>query len=345
MNNLTIKIKSNNKIIGIQILRTILCFWVVLDHLLCNKYRNKYHIFFRIRLHVPCFILISFYFSFRTISERNFEKIKKRFERLLIPYLIFPIIILVINNICFTLLNSSIFGYSFSFYDLILQYIIGRKIIGVFWFQFFLIWATLLFVIISILFKEQYIFILELLYIITYYLRYSNINYNLFLKYSWLIRLSVGQFIEVLPLSLSGSILSSINIFSILKNKTKKTILFSFSCLFFIYKFNIFYEINSFAFDGIILEIGSVLAFIIFYLLGHDYEINQSLNNIINNITKYTNGIYIMHYMLIKALIKRINIVKSGTVLGCVFIYNISYFLSLIGEKLSKNTKLIYLFI
>ena len=116
---------------------------------------NKISCIFRIRLHVSCFILISFYFSYKIISERNTIKIKKRFERLLIPYFIFPIIVSLINNFSFHYFNFSIFRRNINFHDLFIQFAVGRQFILVFWFQFFLIWTSLLFIIISFLFKKS----------------------------------------------------------------------------------------------------------------------------------------------------------------------------------------------
>ena len=116
---------------------------------------NKISCIFRIRLHVSCFILISFYFSYKIISGRNTIKIKKRFERLLIPYFIFPIIVSLINNFSFHYFNFSIFRRKINFHDLFIQFAVGRQFILVFWFQFFLIWTSLLFIIISFLFKKS----------------------------------------------------------------------------------------------------------------------------------------------------------------------------------------------
>ena len=102
------------KNLGIQLLRICLAFWVVLQHCLSDKYQNRLEYFFsKIKLHVPCFILISFFFSCKTITGRNIFKIKQRFIRLLIPYAIYPIEEL--NTICNTKnildFNENIFKY------------------------------------------------------------------------------------------------------------------------------------------------------------------------------------------------------------------------------------------
>ena len=141
------KENKTNKNIGIQILRMLLCFWVVLDHCLAERKKYAFYNIFKIRLHVPCFAFISFFFSYKTITERNALKIRQRFERLLIPYFIFPTILFIMNNICFIYFKFSFFGRFITIHDLIIQFIVGRNFIVVFWFQFYLIWTTLLFII------------------------------------------------------------------------------------------------------------------------------------------------------------------------------------------------------
>ena len=239
--------KSINNILlknlGIQILRMILSFWIVLDHCLAKQIKSQFT-FFKNRLHVPCFILISFYFSFSSISSRNVIKIKKRFERLLIPYIIYPIIIFIINNLSFIFFKISLFGSIFTFHDLMIQFIIGRKFIHALWFQSYLILTTMFFIIISFLSKKKYLFIIEQVYFISYIIRYSNMNYFFFNKFKPIIKYSIAQFIEIMPLSISGSIMASLNIFSIIRKYKKKSIYFCCIGFYIIFKFNIFSYVN-----------------------------------------------------------------------------------------------------
>ena len=325
---------------GVQILRLFLCFWVVVDHCLSYHIKMQYYSIFKNNLHVPCFIVISFFFSYDTIRGRNISKVKKRFERLLIPYFVLPIIILVINNLSFVSFNISFFGNIITLRDLFVQYIIGRKIIYVFWFQFFLIWTTLLFVIISFAAKKRYLLIIEHIYILSYLLRYSNLNYQFFIQYSLIIQNSVGQFLEVMPMSVSGSIIASSNIFKIIQLYNKKVIYLSAIALIFIIKYNIFSDINLFAFGGMILDICSVLLFFIFYLFPLNNIKSPYIKKLINLITNNTQGIYSIHQLVRMALLSKVDQIKNGSFSGCVLIYIFSYFISFIGEKLTKRTKL-----
>ena len=84
---------QNNKNYGLEILRMILCFWVVLFHCLRKTDNNIILNFKRKMFHVPSFFFISFYFIFPIIREKNTNKMILRLERLLIPYLFWPLII------------------------------------------------------------------------------------------------------------------------------------------------------------------------------------------------------------------------------------------------------------
>lgn len=331
----------SHKNLGIQIFRMLLCFWVVLDHCLGHKINR----IFRIRLHVPCFILISFYFSYKIISGRNTIKIKKRFERLLIPYFIFPIIVSLINNFSFHYFNFSIFRRKINFHDLFIQFAVGRQFILVFWFQFFLIWTSLLFIIISFLFKKKFILIIQLIYITSNFLIYSKINYNFFRLFGSSVRYSIGQIAEVMSLSIIGFIIGYLNILIIIQKYYKRTIFFSFIGLLFLFRYNIFSFISTNTFGGLTFDIGSILGFLLFYFLPLNNIKYQIFYKIICQITNYTQGIYSLHLLLDPVLANKINSVKSRSFNGCIIIYIVCYFISFLGEKLTRKTKLIYLFV
>jgi fucose 4-O-acetylase-like acetyltransferase len=95
--------KNANKNINysIELLRLVLCFWVVLHH--CCKYVGK----FKGRFHVPTFMIMSFYFYYNSLKAKTIIKINQRFERILIPYIIWPTSIFIFNNI-FILAYSSL---------------------------------------------------------------------------------------------------------------------------------------------------------------------------------------------------------------------------------------------
>ena len=324
---------KNDLNLGIQILRSLLCFWIVLNHCLNRSNKKSNRILFKYTLHVPCFIIISFFFSFKTIYNKNIIKIKKRFQRLLIPYLVFPIIILILNNLLYTFTSFSIYKRILNFNDLFYQYIFGRKFIPVFWFQFYLIWSTLLFIIISLLFREQFFIIIIHILIISYCLQYSSFNCHFFSYFEGIVKHSLGIFVEMLPISVSGCLISSFNLLKLIKKKIM-TVYLSIIFLFFFLFYDVFRTICSNSYSGIALNIGSIFLFIIFYFFPINYINCNNLKRYILIITKYTQGIYCFH-MLIKYLLdEKLEIIKDGSYIGCFFIYILCYFISFLGYKL-----------
>ena len=87
-----------------QLLRLILCFWVVIHHC-CRKVY-----LFKGKFHVPTFLLMSFYFYYNTLKNKNIKKIKQRYQRILIPYIVWAIFIYIFNNILFKLFGFSLYG-------------------------------------------------------------------------------------------------------------------------------------------------------------------------------------------------------------------------------------------
>ena len=85
--NVENKIKQIN--IGVELLRFILCLWIVIVH--CSDIKNEHKRYFAKGFHVPTFIFISFYFFYPILEGRDISKIILRFKRLLLPYILWPI--------------------------------------------------------------------------------------------------------------------------------------------------------------------------------------------------------------------------------------------------------------
>ena len=108
------KINKREKNIGVEILRIYLSILVVNTH--CYRYsKNIKYIILKIirnRLHVPTFFIISFFFFQITLLSRNIDKFKQRFRRLLLPYLIWPVVIWLINNLIMALFKNAIINWT-----------------------------------------------------------------------------------------------------------------------------------------------------------------------------------------------------------------------------------------
>ena len=222
------KYSSKNHVmnLGIEILRMILCFWVITSHYAGKKNRKKYKIL-QTFFHVPTFMIISFYFYYKTLISNDIIKYKRRLERLLIPYMIWPIIFLVISKFSFDyiIIKKLIIL-------LLIQYLTGAKVVGCLWFVGILIFFGILFQIVSFLFRKRALLILQIFSIISYFLQYKEINYKIFFKYSNDLR-SGSWVVDMMPIAVTGLTLRKRDIFKNLSNDKIKSIFFSIITLFF----------------------------------------------------------------------------------------------------------------
>ena len=338
-------VKANETIqrnLGIEMLRMYLCFRIVLLHYYSSN--NKYILNLkRNRFQVPCFFFISFYFLYPTISQRKYNKFKQRLERLLIPYIIHPIINWIINNIMFLIIKFNRYGRFLTLHELITQIIVGRGIYGIaaLWFHFNLILFTIFFYISSYILKNYFLLFFQINAIISYKFQYSQINYRFFRQYTENIWMSVGNLIETFPITIFAFSFSSIKAKNIILKNHKKCLLFSFMLLYLIFNYNIFTNLRGFSSTGIQQIFISVFLFIFFSLIPFEI-LNNKVLLFIKQITKYTQGIYCLHFLFQYYL--KLKFDKEGSFIGCILLYTISYLISLIGFKIFEKTKLKFLF-
>ena len=339
------KINDNRtkRIIGIEILRTFLCFRIVLLHYYSSN--NKYLVqLVGHRFQVPCFFFISFYFLYPAISQKNINKIKLRFERLLIPYIIYPILVWIFNNLMFLIIKYNRFNRLLTFKELLLNLIVGKGIfgIGVLWFHFNLIILSLLFFIFSFILKSYFLILFQIIALITLIIQYSEINYQFFNGYTINISMSIGNLVETLTIAIFAFSLSHNNIFKFFLKNREKYLLFSFFFLYLIFYYNIFSPLYGFSSAGIKQNIIAFLIFNIFFITPFEL-LHSKIISLIKQITKYTQGIYCIHFLI--QYYFRLRFDKHGTFIGCMILYIISYFFSFIGIKFLNNSKLKHLFI
>jgi surface polysaccharide O-acyltransferase-like enzyme len=147
--------KAKKIFLGLEILRMIFAFSIVFFHcssriLYSYKFYNNLSEFVAIGL--TTFFIMAFYFSYDSFISKNINKIKDRFKRLLIPYILWPIIIY---------LQKAIYNYKHKkkeklFRILIYQIIIGNGLNMLLWFNLNLIFVLLFFAI-AIFINNKYI--------------------------------------------------------------------------------------------------------------------------------------------------------------------------------------------
>ena len=310
--------------LGIEILRAILCFWIVIIH--CSIIKREHEKYFKKHFHVPTFIQLSFYFYFKAFSQRVRSKITIRFQRLLIPYILWPIIILILNNFIPPLMKLDGLVIKTLFNDLKIQLLIGSRIHGIFWYQFNLIFLSLFFTLISFISK---IYIFELVIIIgfiSYFFHISRLSYNFFIGFKGIYGMNMGCIIELIPMAVMGCVMSSFNVLS----KKQYFHLYSHSIMSFIifllFRYDIFIYQPGFRYPNVSLNIfASTFLFLLFGTSNTELVLNEKFILIIRNITKFTAGIYYTHPLFRNKLIKYITLIQKKNYLSALIIYIIVF--------------------
>jgi hypothetical protein len=251
---------------------------------------------------------------------------------------------LLINNFCIIFFDFYQFKRQLKAKDYFIQIIIGRKYYGYFWYMNNLLFISLLFTIISFLFNRHFLFIIQLIGLISYRLHLSSLYNNLNKKNlaeSWLILL-----IEMIPAASIGLTFGAENLIAILKRKYVKHIIIHASFLYFLFKLNIFQLHNGYLFSAIEMNtLGSINFFCIFSIIPFEYIKKKRIIDILKYISNYTGGIYYIHVFLCYYLGKIIIYIRYQTFFGCILLYIICYFICLIGNNIFHKTFLKYLFL
>ena len=265
---------KNKKNLGIEILRMILAFWVLIFHCY-NKSQRLRKIIDKRLFHVPTFMFISFYYFYPLLSSRNINKIINRYERLFIPYIIWPIILFIFNYLI------SFFGFNLLKKNLLLkdfyiQVLIGTRYYVGFWFLFNLIFITFLFTIIYFIFTKNFLLILQIMSFIFIYLSFSKI-FLLNQKNISYININLGAIREMLPIAVTNISFSSINLISKIKNYKKRIIFFSIIIIYILFKYDIFIKYKGFRYPEILLNnFSAIFLFIFFSLIPLEKIINKN---------------------------------------------------------------------
>jgi len=341
------KISLNKKYnYGFGLLKVYLAFIVIITH--CCKMetvKNKYILLIFVKnrkIHVPSFFIMSFYFMYNNSVINNFRKLLIRLERLIIPYLGWPIIIYIFNNYVIEIIFKNNELYSIE--NLKNQLLWGNIFIIQFWFQWDLIMITIMFSIFIFLINYNYLFYLQLLVFFAYFLQYSGYNMKFYKKLSHEKKECLGRFAEVFPFTVTGFYLASINIFYLLNFHKIKTFIFSALIFCFIENYSVFSQIKGVSYFGIDKNIKAISIIFIFSLFPSDKIKNKKLIIFLRHISNYTGGIFFLHYTVYIYFKRFCKLIKNGSFLGCINIYLICYLLCLIGAKISRKSKFKYLF-
>ncbi len=336
---------SNKKTIhfGFSILKNLLSFNVIISHCFnINSTKNKtiHYLIKRRGIHVPSFMIISFYFNHNTLISFDTKKKIYRFERLFIPYLGWPIIIFIICNIT---KNFNRYKNLCSFKILIIQLILGSgNGILHFWFLFDLIFTTIIFQIFILLFRKNYLFILNLLLLFSYFIQYSKYSTILYL-YTYKFT-SLARENNMIPFAVTGFTLSSLKVLRKLEKYKFNSFIFSLITYYLIHSYNIFSKSSGAVYNGLKLNVSSVCEIIIFSLFSLNNIRNNKLKTFLLHATNYSGGIFYLHQAIQFFFKNIIYDIKKGSLLGILIIYFITYLICFFGNFIFKNYKVKYLF-
>ena len=197
---------------GIELLKTIIYFFVLVYHCY-DKDKCEIKILKIILDAIPIYyqtlFLIYFYFSYNHLSNKKIPEIRKRFLKLIVPYVVWPLFFYLLNT-----LSTDRRTKKYTYQDLYTQLIIGRGIACVFWYQFNLIIINMIFCIIILLSIKRHLHILLSILITSYALEYFGVIEMLFMNYSDNVKRSVGRIFKMTAYSIIGYIISSIRILS-----------------------------------------------------------------------------------------------------------------------------------
>ena len=342
------KEKSDNKTLnlGIELVRPFLSLWVVIGH--CSRIQKQHKKYIYRAFHVPTFNLIAFYFFYRALRESSVSKITFRLQRIIIPYILWPLTIFIFNNLLFSLFSFGQYEAKLSIKDLYIQILIGARFFRIFWFQFNLIFTSLIFSIISFLFKNQLLRILQLLGLLSLFLHITKINYYFLIPYNCYdgaFKLNLGTFIEMMPISVIGCIFNSFDLLNKLGHFSIYNQIILSLILLNLFEYDIFLRLPGFRYPNVLLNIlASIIIFLIFGSLHIEQIRNKKIILIIKSFTKFTGGIYYTHQIFRDYLTKYNQFFSRRTYSISFIIYIICYFFCYIGNSIFKTNKLKYLF-
>ena len=341
---ITNKINSKNFYYGIQILRMICSYLIVQLHCFIRALTKDKILLKLIHgawVYVTIFFILSLFFSHRTLISKDFSKIKLRFQRLLTPYIIWPILFYFIRILLYFKDKTKFYKIK----QLLGQLIIGFGIESVFWFQFNLILAHLIFIIIIFLFKNNYLFYIQLIGILGFLFYPTKYPTEFFLKYNTCIVRTICCICRILISTSIGFSIAELNIINYLQKKKIKTFIFCFLALYLAKElYNV--EKRGLFIELIVSNVVATCIIFIFFLISFNCKYKDKIILTIQIFTNYTCGIFCIHKK-IRDILCYLNILnhRNIKVKECLLIYILSYILNFIGIKFLGKTKLKYLFI
>lgn len=110
---------------------------------------------------------------------------------------------------------------------------------------------TIIYFILILILKKNYLFLFQLLAFFAYFLQYSGYNFKFYQTLRDENKECLGRIAEVFPFSVTGLYLASINIFDILSLHKIKALIFSSLTFCFLDIYSVFSQIKGISYFGI----------------------------------------------------------------------------------------------
>lgn len=330
---------------GFAILRTFMCFMVLLYHFWDDSNATGALRFFvwAKNFAVPVFMTMTFILVQPTFINHSKDKMLCRLERLAIPQIGWAVIYWVVYFILGIEPGLKITA-------MIWQMLFGHSPLlnPTMWYQIDLIYLTLLFWGIVVLCRDRKRTEIALisLCMLALFAQYSGAN-MVFQNLRYELQYPLGRFMEMLPMAVVGFMLSSKNILERLKRSRLATAIAAISIIAIDGIYPLFSGVQGYAYAGIEAVLMGAIFCILFYVIPFEH-MGDRYKRILLLLTRYTMGIYCMHRLVAKVLgrvlqhfgLKDI----TTTFYGCIILYILCYGCAYVGTKIVRGTKLKALF-
>lgn len=318
--------------LGLCILRSIMCFLVVLCHFWDGGGDRPLE---GIRGYaVPVFMVMSFMLNYKTLKVLKKNTLKKRFRRLLFPHIVWALIYWMIYASLdvwrgWDLENGP--------EDLFWQMLTGHctRINAAMWYQTDSIFLTAVFILVLFIFREYYKTGFSIMLFLAILFQYSGRNFALFEECRNEVMYPAGRICEMIPLAVLGFFIADYGICEKLKERWKEIVLLSAVLIFMIRRYAVFSDVPGYGYSGLNKIVPAVILVTVFNVLPLD-KIPEKLQNGIGMLTRYTMGIYCMHMLcgrLLNIVLGHYGIV-TNTFLECIVIYSLCYIGSFLISKI-----------
>ena len=333
---------------GLALLRGFACFLVILCHFWKPSSTDGIRWFFSyLRGYaVPIFMMMSFMLTQKALVQHERAWMKDRFERLIFPMTGWALIYWSIY-VTYDLLMGG--GTQHSINELLWQLVLGSapQLNPPMWYQSDLVYITILFLIIILLFKNKYEYVLLFAGAAGLIVQYSGIN-MVFSPLGYEARYTLGRFAEMLPVAAAGFLISSKGVLEATKRNKAVAITASLILAVLAMESRKYFNPQGYGYQGIAGTLMSMGIIIFCYVIPLEGP-GEKLKRLIDFATQYTLGIYCLHMFfgrILEEIIGRfsINAVKPRSFIFCIVLYLICFAVSWIGCKLSEKTKLRLLF-